>query len=61
MLFAAVLRVVLVRFSEDEGTVQNLVHLDDDRAGRDRGAVSMMLRDVWGIYTPMMQALSRNQ
>ena len=27
--------IVVVPFSEDEGMVQNLVHLDDDGAGRD--------------------------
>ena len=35
VLFAAAIHFVLVRFIEDESIVQKIVHLDDDRAGRD--------------------------
>ena len=47
-VLAAALHVVLVRFSEDEGIVQNLVRLDDDGACRDEEPACVR-RAVWGI------------
>ena len=49
VLFAAALRVVLVRFSEDDGIVQNLVYLNDDGAGRVEGTSACVRRAVWGM------------
>ena len=47
--FAVALHVVLVRFSEDEGIVQNPVHPDDDRAGRGEEPLARLQRAVWGM------------
>lgn len=51
MIFAAGLHVVLVRFTRTNTSfVQNLAHLDDDRARRDEGPfVACVWRAVWGI------------
>ena len=49
VLFAAALHVVLVRFSEGEGIVQNLVHLDNDGAGRVKEPLACVRRAVWGM------------
>ena len=49
MSFAATLHVVLVRLSEGEGILQNLVHLDDDRAGRVEEPLICVRRAVWGM------------
>ena len=48
MFFAAALHVVLVRFSEDEGIVQNIVHLDADKAGRDEEPLACLQTAGWG-------------
>ena len=49
MSFAATLHVVLVHLSEGEGILQNLVHLDDDRAGRVEEPLICVRRAVWGM------------
>ena len=48
MFFAVALHVVLVCFSEDEGIVQNLVHRDDDGAGRVENLLVCARRAEWG-------------
>ena len=55
MFFAAALQVILVRFSENEGIVQNLAHLSDYMAGRDNEPRARARRAVWDM---LMQALS---
>ena len=49
MFFAAALNVVVVRFNEDEGIVQNLVHLDDDGAGRVEEPLACVRRALCGM------------
>ena len=52
MFFAAALRFVRVRFSEDEGIVENLDHLNDNGAGRGEERLACVRRAVWGmLYT----------
>ena len=53
----------LVRFSEDEGVVQNLVHLDDDDDGTSRveepwPASGGPCGACYQVYTPKTQAVS---
>ena len=50
MLLAAALHVVLARFTEAKCSVQNLVHLDDDGAGRVEEPLACARRAVWGIF-----------
>ena len=50
VLFApALLHVVVVRFSIDQGIVQKLVHLDSDRAGKAEELLARVRRAVEGI------------
>ena len=50
----------IVRFGDNEGIVQNLVDLNDERPGRDEEPLARMRRAVWG-YTPTTYVLSRNR
>ena len=65
MLFAAALHAVFVRFSEDEGVVQNLVRPNGDRAGRvedlacvRRAAWGMLYADDAGIVSKSAEGLA---
>ena len=49
MFFEAALHVILVRFSKDEGIVENLVHLDDDGAGTVGEPLACVRRAVGGM------------
>ena len=51
MFSAAALQVTIVRFSEDDGIVQNLVHLDDNGAGRVERPLDCVRRAVWGMFS----------
>ena len=62
-LFAAAIDVVLVRFSEDEGSLRDLVHLEQDvgwYGGCKRGVVTMRGCEgqCWASCTPTTHALS---
>ena len=50
IFFVAALHVVLVRFSEDEGIVHKLVHLNTDRVGKDEEPLACMRTAVWTIF-----------
>ena len=50
----------IVRFGDNEGIVQNLVDLNDERPGRNEEPLARMRRAVWG-YTPTTYVLSRNR
>lgn len=49
VFFAAALNAVFVRVGEDKGMVENLVHLDDIKAGRAEGAFACVRGAVCGM------------
>ena len=49
MIFVAALNVVCTRLSEDEGLVQNLVHINYDWAARVEEPLAFVRRAVWGM------------
>ena len=49
VFFAAVLHIVLLRFSEDEGIMANLVHLEEDGVGGQTEPMDRVRQTVWGM------------
>ena len=49
MFFAAVIHIVLVRFSEDEDIVRDLVHLEEDVVSGKEVSSARVQRAVWGM------------
>ena len=60
-VLAASLHAVFARFSEDEGVVQHLVQLDDDRAGRVDNRRHACGGLCGAYFTPTTQPLSRKR
>ena len=55
IFFAAVLRVALQRFSEDQDIMANLVHLDESVAEGEE-PLAKVRRAVWGMLSQTMRA-----
>ena len=49
VLFAAATHVILVRFSEDEDIMRELVHFEEDVVFRKEVSLACVRRAVWGI------------
>ena len=49
VFFAAVLHIVLLRFSEDEGIMANLVHLEEDGVNGETEPMDRVRKAVWGM------------
>ena len=49
IFFAAVLHVVLVRFSEDADILADLVHLEEDGVGTNEPPLERVRRAIWGM------------
>ena len=49
MLFAAAIRVDLVRFSDDESMSYDLVHLEKDGVDGNEEPTMCIRREVWGV------------
>ena len=49
MLFAAATHVILVRFSEDEDIMRELVHFEEDVVFRKEVSLACVRRAVWGM------------
>ena len=49
VFFAAVLHIVLLRFSEDEGIMANLVHLEEDGVDGQTEPMDRVRKAVWGM------------
>ena len=49
VLFATTIHVILVRFSEDDDIVRDLVHLEEDAVVGKGVALAFVRRAVWGM------------
>ena len=49
VFFAAVLHIVLLRFSENEGIMANLVHLEEDGVNGETEPMDRVRKAMWGM------------
>ena len=49
VFFAAMLHIVLLRFSEDESIMSNLVHLEEDGVDWETESMDRVQKAVWGM------------
>ena len=62
VFFAAVLRIVLLRFSEDEGIMANLVHLEENEVDGETEPLDRVRKAVWGmLYADDAGVVSKSQ